>query len=186
MPFDFLYYRSLSADLAVGNSGGIRFGRTSGPVNETDYFWPSGSGTTAHNMGIYPFSDYLGADTGGVYYQTLGTAPNRRFIVQWDREIYDYYHDNDGNDTSFQVVLYEGTNHIDFVYADVVVTGTQSYHHLGYTAGVGLKATNTNYLQYWSYEYAVRGWGGPRLHDGLVLCFRPLNYIMMPLTTRNY
>lgn len=51
---------------------------------------------------------------GAIYFQTLGTAPNRRFIVMWDDVA---FYDNQGNESNtFEVILHETSNEIEFRY----------------------------------------------------------------------
>ena len=50
---------------------------------------------------------------GAVYYETLGAAPDRTFVVQWDTHAY-----GDSPDRAdFRAVLHEGSSHIDVCYA---------------------------------------------------------------------
>ncbi|HPF01136.1 MAG TPA: BNR-repeat neuraminidase N-terminal domain-containing protein [Bacteroidales bacterium] len=61
----------------------------------------------------------LGADLQGLSnatlrHQTLGSAPNRRFVAEWRH--FETYGTYGGGDFSFQIILYEGTNVIQFVY----------------------------------------------------------------------
>lgn len=112
LPFSFLFYDTVSTSLRIGSNGGILFDATSGslPASNTDI--PASSPAPA----ILPYWDDLNPATGGdVYYQTLGTAPQRRFIVQWNNIP---HYNNTGNAT-LQAILYEGTNDIFFYYQDV-------------------------------------------------------------------
>lgn len=65
------------------------------------------------NNGIFPFwNDLNGAP--GVYTQSMGVAPNRRFIIQWNKPFFG------GSDpVDFEVVLFETTNRIQFRYLDL-------------------------------------------------------------------
>jgi len=61
----------------------------------------------------------LGADLQGLSnatlrHQTLGSAPNRRFLAEWRH--FETYGSSGGGDFSFQIILYEGTNVIQIVY----------------------------------------------------------------------
>ena len=72
------------------------------------------------NMICCPFRDIDPALSGNVYYQLLGTAPNRYMVVTWDSIP---LFDNSGTGTTcggtpysiFQCVLYETTNYIDVI-----------------------------------------------------------------------
>ena len=57
--------------------------------------------------------DDLNPSAGGeIYYETVGAAPNRRFIALWDGV--PQFADTDSN--TFQAVLHEGSNRIEFRY----------------------------------------------------------------------
>jgi len=65
------------------------------------------------NALIAPLWDDLSPEAGGVmHYQTLGSAPNRRFIAQWKNV--PQFLMTDSN--TFQAVLYESTGCIEFRY----------------------------------------------------------------------
>lgn len=81
---------------------------------------------------IAPFWDDL--FTGGsIYYQTIGSTPNQKFIVSFDG-VNPY--STQGNTLSFQVILHETTNRIKLQYSDVD-SGTAGYGGgLGATVGI--------------------------------------------------
>lgn len=115
MPFAFTLYDITSADLEIDNNGGIVFNTTgAGNVTCCD---ESGLPNSNFTSAILPFWDDLDSETGDVYYQTLGTAPNRRFIVQWDDR--PHFPGPGVSGVTFQVVLYETSNEIRFVYDDL-------------------------------------------------------------------
>ena len=61
-----------------------------------------------------PWWDDLTTATGAVWYKTQGTSPNRVFILEWENAV---FATGGSDDTySFQIVLHEGTNDIDFIY----------------------------------------------------------------------
>ncbi|MGC8815825.1 MAG: hypothetical protein ACP5O4_06505 [bacterium] len=88
---------------------------------------------------IAPFWSDLKMDTGiylglGLWYETLGSAPNRKFIVQYFATAYG----NNDNKLVFQVVLFEGTNDIQFTYAKMEdVNGDDSVGDDGAVDGSG-------------------------------------------------
>jgi len=111
--FFFNYYGTDYSQLAIGNNGLLFSGvGTSQYVNQPITQTPG-----IHGL-IAPFWDDIvtWGSAGAIYYQTLGTAPNREFVVEW----YDnqhYYSSTSG--VTFEAVLYEGTNNILFQYKDV-------------------------------------------------------------------
>jgi hypothetical protein len=79
---------------------------------------PSGSkGSIAAAM-IAPFFDDLTFEGGGrVSTLISGSAPNRKFVVQWTgASILDEVGNDLGTDLTFQLVLYEGSNDVRFIY----------------------------------------------------------------------
>lgn len=75
---------------------------------------------------IFPYWDDLTLEEGGIYTQTLGSAPNRQFWVEW---VGRHYQDAPGAATlRFAVVLNEGSNQFQMIYANtgVVSSGGRS------------------------------------------------------------
>ncbi|MGB9724011.1 MAG: S8 family serine peptidase [Chloroflexia bacterium] len=154
LPFPFRFYDLTSTNLRVGNNGGLLFGLTSGDLAVTNENLGT---TTAINL-IVPFWDDIDSDTGNVYVKTVGTAPFRKFVVEW----YNRPHYSNIGNATFELILYETTNNIKFQYQDVVF-GNASYDY-GASATVGIRRQGSNYLQY-SYNQPV-------LTDLLAICFR--------------
>ncbi len=154
LPFPFTFYGVSSTATRVGNNGGILFNATTGDLGAAN----GNLGTTTSNNLIVPFWDDIDSDTGNVYYKTVGTAPNRRFVIEW----YDRPHFIGGGNATFELIFYEGTNNIKFQYQDVVFG--DSYYDYGASATVGIRGSGNNYLQY-SYNQPV-------LSDGLAICFQ--------------
>jgi len=154
LPFPFTFYGTSSTAIRVGNNGGLLFNATSGDLGVTN----GDLGTTTSNNLIVPFWDDIDSDTGNVYYTTVGTAPNRMFVIEW----YNRPHYSNVGNATFELILYEGTNNIKFQYQDVVF-GDTNYDY-GASATVGIRGSGSNYLQY-SYNQPV-------LSNGLAICFR--------------
>jgi hypothetical protein len=92
---------------------------------------------------------------GGVLYQTLGTAPARRFVVQWQNA----YPQGSPNPVRFQVVLSEASRDVLFQYAAVEL-GAGNPAHAGAQATVGIRnagGTTTGQQLQWSYKVPVIG-----------------------------
>lgn len=148
MPFAFTLYDITSADLEIDNNGGVVFNTTgAGNVNCCD---ESGLPNANFTSAILPFWDDLNNGTGDVYYQTLGTAPNRRFIIQWHNRP----HFSAGGSVTFQVVLYETSNEIRYVYDDIIF-GDVSFDN-GVSATIGLQKDGTTADQY-SFNTSIAG-----------------------------
>lgn len=108
IPFPFRYWGSPVSAVNVTSNG----------------FVSLGAGAFASTAGLVPdrsepngviaayWLDLLTRDTG-VCIATIGTAPNRRYVVQWDNA--SYYPTGVGNLT-FEIALNETTNTIDMLY----------------------------------------------------------------------
>ena len=163
MDFPFTYYGTSSNQITVSNNGGILFG------TEDGYLLSFASALPNANVGaaILPYWTNIADDTGNVYYATLGTAPNRQFVVEW----YDRDHNGTGGGpnspggATFEVVLYENGDQILFNY-QTAGFGDPTFDD-GMTATVGLNGDASHATQY-SYNQAL-------LHDGLAILFTP-NY----------
>lgn len=68
-----------------------------------------------------------------IYYQTLGTAPNRRFVVQWRAEHYD----TTPRRADLRLVLHENGSDVSVCYADPSF-GTATYNN-GRRATAGIQ-----------------------------------------------
>ena len=127
--------------------------------------------TSVGDHSLFPFWDDLdGSDGSGspnarVYAQTLGTAPNRVFIVQWD-EFLHVVSDNPDVHITFQAALCEKGN-IVFQYLDAVFgdPGDPDNTDNGGSASVGIQWSGQTGLQY-SLNSAV-------ITDNLAIVFYP-------------
>ena len=153
LPFSFTFYGAVSSDLRVGNNGGILFNSTAGAVSFINQALPANLPAPA----MLPFWDDLDDETGSVYYEVRGTAPDREAVIAW----VDRPHFNGVGAVTFEVILYEGTNEIDFVYQDVDF-GDATFDN-GASATVGIQGNNTTALQY--------SFNTPALSSGLAICF---------------
>ncbi|HSH02163.1 MAG TPA: hypothetical protein VLL52_06540 [Anaerolineae bacterium] len=154
IPFTFYFYGQAVTDITIGNNGGLLLNTLVGDV-------PAGNGALPNSagLGVYTFWDDIDSDTGDVYYEVLGTAPNRRLVVQWHQRP---RFSNIG-DATFQATLYETTNEITFNYLDVDF-GNATYDE-GNSATVGINRNLDTALQY--------SFNTPVITDGLAICFTP-------------
>ncbi len=131
IPFSFTLDGVSSSDLVVGDNGGVLFGVTTGNV---------GTSSTPTAQGFYPFADDMDSDYGTVVWETLGAAPNRRVVIMWnDRPHYS----NSSSGGTFELILYETSNEITFLYQDVDF-GNASYDD-GVSAGILVVGANGTY-----------------------------------------
>lgn len=154
--FPFTFYGQTATQLLVAYNGGLLF--------DLDHVYFTPTNTPLPNADIGPailpyWTDiyYQQPEDGNIYYQTLGSAPNRRFVVEWFNlpiMIGGIQQDS----ATFEVVLHEGSNEIVFQYADTSV-GDPARDD-GVTATIGLNAPEgvPATLQY-SYKQASVGAG---------------------------
>ncbi len=121
--------------------------------------------------------DPEGEGCGDLLYQTKGSAPARRFIVEWDS----CHNDEPTKDVhckaTFEMILFETTNHILFQYLDTIYSpqggptecdgepGPNTNDH-GAHASVGIQRDSGVGL-----AYSING--SRLLTDGLAVCYRP-------------
>ena len=143
--FFFNYYGTDYSQLAVGNNGLLFSGvgtseYVNAPITQTPWL---------HGF-IAPYWDDIvtWGSAGGIYYETLGTAPNRIFVVEWfDNQHYS----SSSSGITFESILYEGTNNILFQYKDVDF-GNNSPDNNGGSATVGIEDTTGNIGLQYSYN----------------------------------
>ncbi len=122
--FNFSLYGSPHADVYISDNGYLSFDLVTGLSFLNQDIPDPGN----PNNVIAPMWDDLDPSAAGeIYYETRGTMPTRRFIVQWDGV--PQYLDVDAN--TFQVVLYEGTNCIEFRYLAVTPEGFTGDYTIG-------------------------------------------------------
>ena len=132
-PFPLQFGGGSYTSLTVGAGGMISF---NGFYSENNDVIP----TTQTSMLVAPFWAplYTGgyASQNNVFWEVLGTAPNRELVVEWR---------NLGicceltNTITFQVAFFEGSGNILFNYADTVFGGAYSNNDNGATASSGIQ-----------------------------------------------
>ncbi len=109
--FTFNFFGQDHNTIMVRSNGYLTFG--GGAIDDFTSVPPPS--TTEPNDLIAPFwDDWSPNQAGTVYHQTLGTAPNRRFITQWTGV--ERFDGAVGELATFQAVLSEGSNCIEFRY----------------------------------------------------------------------
>lgn len=152
LPFAFLLYGVSSAELAIGNNGELVFGTLnafSGAFNE---MLPSTSAIMGQGALIAPFWDDFGEANGDVYWDVVGTAPNRRAIIQWDRP--HFLFDNGGH-ANVEAILGEDGS-LSFQYASTVFGDpTNPDWDNGGSATVGLQNADASVGNLYSFDTPV-------------------------------
>lgn len=170
LPFGFVLFRDAYAAgsrLSVATNGWLSLETASSPeyhnpsLPALEVSRPNGSSGAAPASLLAPFFDDLVLKPSStVTVLTLGDAPTRRFIVQWsDVAILDSPEGEASSSLTFQVVLFEGSYDVQFVYASLTGTGAD-----GSNATVG--------MQDLARETAVQvGFNEPLLNSGLAITF---------------
>lgn len=106
-------------DLRVSSEGFVTFDLFAGAVPIIEML----SNEDFGNNTLALWHDDLDPSLGGdVFVETRGTAPNRTFIIQWSQT---QNENAPGGGIDAQIVLYEGTNVIEYHYADVTFGNTE-------------------------------------------------------------
>ena len=143
LPFPLLYQGQLQNNISLSNSGVVTF-------NTVTFFSNFNTAiATATVNGLYAHWDALQFVNGAVYTQIVGTAPNRKFIVQWNSPLVL----NATDKINVQLVIEEATQEIYYVYDDVNVDNVTFDNGVSATIGVAgpnqdiqLSFNNANYL----------------------------------------
>ncbi|MDF3025769.1 MAG: hypothetical protein K0S23_76 [Fluviicola sp.] len=117
--------------VTIGNNGGVLFNTLVGNV-----------AYTAFGNGMFPYNQDLNTAeaTGGVFYESIGTAPNRQFIIMWkDISHYDFPAVTDG--ATFEIIVDEATSEVYYIYDDVMM-GDPSFWDNGGDADIALITPN--------------------------------------------
>jgi hypothetical protein len=138
LPWAVLHQGTPVTDATISSSGHLLF-------NSPNYITQTFNQTiaAAPHLGLYPFWDALdpiGNSGGAVYYETIGTAPNRTFIVQW--ETVNYISGPAGEDITFQLQIDEATGEYYFVYEDAIFGGSDANWDNGNSATIGVKTAS--------------------------------------------
>jgi subtilisin family serine protease len=152
MPFTNVTFPT--ASVSVDNNGGIGFTSGASLPYSNDSI-PSDSAFGGAQT-LFALWDDIDADTGNVYYETIGEAPNRTFIVEWkDRPHYPGDGLLDGDEVTFQIQVFETP--IDgafaqFLYQDVDFE--EPDYNNGASASTGYQETGSDGDQ-WSFNEPV-------------------------------
>ncbi|MBI5518110.1 MAG: hypothetical protein HY909_30345 [Deltaproteobacteria bacterium] len=158
IPFPFRFFGVPVTTLVASVSGFVVFEgspRTS-PWNPAMY--PT---TSAPRPAAFLYARQLQTRTNGVCVATVGTAPNRRLIVQWSDA--QHYLDSSTHLT-MELVLNEGANTLDYVYDTLTPASSTS----GSSASVGMQ--NEDGTRGTTYSYLMAS----RLASGVALRFTPM------------
>lgn len=143
--FSFNFYGASSNQFCVNNNGHALFA-TSGSCsgNFSNASLPS---TDFASPAFLPYWDdfYTG---GQDYVATVGTAPNRQFVMEWaNKDTFDSRTAPAGAGYTFEIVLNEADNSIDYNYSSVA-PGSTFGHDNGASATVGVQLNSSTASEY--------------------------------------
>ncbi len=157
--FTFSFFGNDYTQFSVTSNGLLMFG--AGSNSPTNVAIPTAS--TPNNF-IAPFWDNLSTSaTSVVYYQTIGIAPNRKLIVQWEDMVYS----SDGSPFgTFMCILYEGSNEIQMQYRSIFDKSIAQ--SLGSSATIGLEDLSGS-INSVEYSYNTSG----AIYEGMAIRWTP-------------
>ncbi len=139
MPFPFTLYGNTSSTVKFNKRGMVTFGNVNGTASGTNLSLPN---TSAPKPALFVFWDDIayGASGAAMCYKTLGSAPNRQYVIEWKNMNFVTAADQTASLT-FETILSEGTNNIDVIYDTMSGPTTRT---TGDSATVGVQnATGT-------------------------------------------
>ncbi len=154
LPFPFSLYGSQAQALRVSNNGAVLV--TAAPVGVS--FQNISLSATEQTYLLAPFWDDFDSSAGWVAYDVLGTAPNRRLVIEWFRRPH-YYKTGQA---TFEMILYEATGNIKFQYQDVLFEDYKL--DKGNSATVGIRGYGPFFNEF--------SYNTPVLSDGMALCYQ--------------
>jgi hypothetical protein len=113
--FAFTLYGTSYSEVCISANGYLLFGGCTDAFLNQDL---AGAATPGNRPMVAPFwSDlsFLWPTADAVYYETLGTAPTRQFVVQWNRA----FPQNASQPVTVQAILYEADHTVRFQYHSV-------------------------------------------------------------------
>ncbi len=143
--FDFNFFGNSYSQLFISSNGFVTFssGQSSGCCSGG--LLPSNDGV--NNIVAWDWNDLYPPSTGTISYQTVGTAPNRRMIINYNT--LSHCCGSDGSNTG-QIKLFEGSNIIQLHVTSTTDDGsvaTQGIENSGGTVGYAVTGRNS---QNWS------------------------------------
>ncbi|NJN12816.1 MAG: RHS repeat-associated core domain-containing protein, partial [Richelia sp. RM1_1_1] len=151
LPFEFTFFEQNYNQIGISTNGILSFGGINDEYSN-DSLESGGSGLSGLPS-ILPFWDDLEtiSDEGAaasIFTQTLGQPGNQQFVIQW-HEIEAYSQSSQTGTITFQVILTEGSNAIQFNYLDVEFEGdTDVEHGEGRSATIGIWNSTTEFQQF--------------------------------------
>ena len=140
--FDFAFYGDTYSEFYISSNGFITFTANSGSGCCNGQSLPDLS--TPNNLIAFDWNDINPQDGGTMRYETIGTAPNRILIMDWDSVT---HIDDDTDITTTQIKLFEISNRIEIHTTNIPLTGddkTQGLENIDGTEAVVVPGRNAS------------------------------------------
>ncbi len=153
--FNFTFFGITYTGMSIASNGFIQFVGGTATTSYTPQHFPNAA--QPNNMIAFCWTDLNPGDGGSIYYETQGTAPFRRFIVEYNA----VRHYLSESTVTGQIVIYETSNMIDIISNDIQSDGgnmTQGIEDLpGTTAYVADEIYNLEAfeMENMAWRYAV-------------------------------
>ena len=123
LPFPINYFGQTYTGYRVDSNGWMTLASNFATATGANTAFPA-TGTPVATLSAY-WDDLttISTSTGRIYSQTNGVAPNRQFIVQWDKMRWWSTTANCSNENTFQIIFDEATQGIEFRYGNIVAQG---------------------------------------------------------------
>ncbi len=164
LPFPFRFYGATVSSICVSANGVVGVGGCpTGDMTNLDLTSQTPQGDTPLIAPFWMDLTLAVPGAGAIFYQTLGAAGSRQFVVQWN----DVYALNAPGALNFQLVLSEADSAVLFQYQSVETASAAVSKGAGATVGIRAagSAQNGRRLQ-WSYCMPV-------LRNGMAIRFAP-------------
>jgi hypothetical protein len=142
IPFNFTFYGAAQGAIWPSTNGYAIFSAMNPPSDATGTadMIPTANETSP---AVFPMWEDLvlrAAPGSDICYITSGTAPNRKFVVEWKDAENFLATAPDMSHLTFEVVLSETTNTLDFIYSVLMAAPGDETRVNGATANIGLQA----------------------------------------------
>ncbi|MBW7674850.1 T9SS type B sorting domain-containing protein [Chryseobacterium chendengshani] len=120
LPFSFCFFNQNFNSLVIGSNGMVTFDLSQlGNINYPNVFWENPNASLPKNsiFGVYHDMVFSAGDSSEIYYSTIGTAPYRKFVINF----FDGRVAGCTDRSSSQIVLHETTNIVE-VFVDKKLT----------------------------------------------------------------
>ncbi len=135
--FSFNFYGADYTSVNVSSNGLVAFGAGNAAYGNV----PIPTTGAPDNFCAALWDDLYPVGSGDIYYLTAGAAGSRTFTISWQNVA---AFANATPDYNFQVVLYEGSNNIEFRYGSILPEAPAGDYTIGTEDGTGLFGTAIN------------------------------------------